>query len=843
MRYRDFKLTEDELFELKMSPGRLEKMAGNIEAQVGMEFELIIPNYYDNEDSDYNDSEPDRDADESIDTGPNWRQDFTRFFRGGDNPNGRDQINYVIEALDEEYWSWLSEKWEDAVNDDPDIYSEIYQIMKDDYLTQGDDESDEEFEERAQAIANNGEREWDEAKEYVREQWESEADRFDEFLEDMDYNTYWDIYDAYSGRLDWPYWIYPENESNGVDVDVIASDFGDAIGKPVIASSSYHGATRRPGHYVVEPDGSLSGDDGESGLEFVSPPQPVSEMLSDIDKIVKWAERIGAYTNESTGLHMNVSVPNQQNLDYVKLAMFLGDDYILERFGRDGNTYCKSALKKIKMAAKQDPSRVEEMMRQFQGGLNQLASKIIHTGSTDKYTSINNRKDWIEFRGPGGNWLDGPADIKRVKDTLLRAVVALDIATKPDEYKQEYYKKLYKTLSQGSEDDSIQYFARYAAGELPATALKSFVRQIQQQRKLKKEPNAPLDMPFVWKVTGSQESGYQSRGTEVIATSAEQAKARAVEKWSLNIGQQSIEEFTAGWRAVPIRPASDSEIGTDNDQRGLVAAGPRRTYWVYVEGDYERGLSVQATSEYAARQIASMDRPGIFASVPFADIKVEIMQPTSSRDQEFSGIWEVVSRATDAVVYRFSAEEAHMTDPRSVGEAERVASSWRQRNNFDDAVYVRPMMRSAQSVAGSTQDLTRQRGAETVQRAYPHTPDGNWEVYSVASNNTIYRFTAQDDDNAEHVFSMWNDYVRNPSIPANGFRLRPVEQQRPAQGTGSLPPGNVRWLILDRNDQEVYSFVNRANQGDANQYARQWMTTTAPREVRDRGPFTIVPAR
>ena len=64
-----------------------------------------------------------------------------------------------------------------------------------------------------------------------------------------------------------------------------------------------------------------------------------------------------------------------------------------------------------------------------------------------------------------------------------------------------------------------------------------------------------------------------------------------------------------------------------------------------------------------------------------------------------------------------------------------------------------------------------------------------------------------------------------------------------ARGSESLPPGNQRWLVLDRDDNEVYSFINTTAQSDANQYARDWMINRAPREVRDNGPFTIVPAR
>ena len=113
------------------------------------------------------------------------------------------------------------------------------------------------------------------------------------------------------------------------------------------------GARRAPGHYVVEPDGSLDPDDGDdTGLEFVSPPLPLSELLSDLDKVKKWADKHGCYTNDSTGLHINVSVPNfsLQSLDYVKLALLLGDKYILDQYGRSTNTYCKSALDKVKAA-------------------------------------------------------------------------------------------------------------------------------------------------------------------------------------------------------------------------------------------------------------------------------------------------------------------------------------------------------------------------------------------------------------------------------------------------------------------------------------------------------------
>jgi hypothetical protein len=500
-------------------------------------------------------------------------------------------------------------------------------------------------------------------------------------------------------------------------------------------------------------------------------------MLEDIDKVAKWASQAGAYTNSTTGLHMNVSVPDQQNLDYVKLAMFLGDEYILKQFGREGNSYCKSALNKIKQQAKQNPDRVDEMLRQFQGGLNQLASKLIHTGSTEKFVSINNRENWIEFRSPGGDWLGD--DLGPVKNTLLRAVVALDVATKPQEYKQEYYKKLYKTLSQGSEDTSIEYFARYAAGELPKAALKSFIRQIQTKRQVSKEKPDSGKL-YWWRVSKEGRGAANTAVIEVVADSENSAKIKAAREWGIPTLASTINVMSAD----PIRP-------------------------------YE-----------------------------------ETPQQTPSRDQEFTGTWEVVTRLGNEVVYTFSGIG------NEVAVAQRRAENWAEATGFDDPIYVRPVMRP-RMVAGSTQDRTSQRG-----QMPRHEPDdGNWEIYSLSTNNSVYRFVANTEEEAVRAFNIWQDTIRNPNVSRQGFNLRAVQPGEPsqttynpqqpvpgsteylnrelaAQGTASLPEGNVRWRILDFDDNEVHSFVHRTVQREANAYALQWLRQNG---MLGRGEFRVVP--
>jgi hypothetical protein len=745
-----------------------------------------------NEEQEY-ESEPDYEMDESFPTGPGWSRDVISFFRGGDMGSSTGTIQRTIDNLNENFWGWMDDQFSDYMNsvavNERALEIATNNVSEDDY------ESTEEYEAALREYIDENE---DAIREQLLDEFNDNADdKFVEYLDDEGINSMADFANEYG--LEWPYWTQSDYDSGGgASIDAVADDFSQAIDRPVNAASSYHGARREAGHYVVEPDGSLQGDDGESGLEFVSPVLTVSEMLEDIDKVAKWASRVGAYTNDSTGLHMNVSVPDQANLDYVKLAMFLGDNYILEQFGRAGNTYCKSALNKIKQQAKQNPDRVEEMMRQFQNGLNQLASKMIHTGSTEKFVSINNRNGWIEFRSPGGDWLG--SDLGPVKNTLLRAVVALDVATKPEEYKQEYYKKLVKTLQNPVEfagargerqqrvdkgtDDAISVFAKYAAGELPTSALKSFIRQIQTQREVKKQ--APgSGKQYWWRVS---RPGY-SGSIEVVATTREEA----IDKGTASDGYPS-------WRGQPD-----------------VRAEPSRPY-------------------------------------------EDIPQQTPSRDQEFTGTWEVVSRYSNNVIHTIRGIG------NSVADAERHAARWQEDYGFSDPIYVRPQMRPRQQqpVAGSTQDLQRQRLA--AQMPARDIQNGNWEVYSIANNNSVYRFVANTEEEAVRAFNIWQDAVRNPVIPRVGFNLRTAEPGQPtqtsynpqqpipgsteylnrelaAQGTGSLPPGNARWLVLDRDDNEVYSFVNTTAQSDANQYARDWMINRAPREVRDRGPFTIVPAR
>jgi len=79
MRYTEF-LNEAELFELKMSPNRLDSMVKNIPgALVGLEFELIVPGIKER-DTDIGDNENGGDPDMSEDRRPTDIDDIVSFF-------------------------------------------------------------------------------------------------------------------------------------------------------------------------------------------------------------------------------------------------------------------------------------------------------------------------------------------------------------------------------------------------------------------------------------------------------------------------------------------------------------------------------------------------------------------------------------------------------------------------------------------------------------------------------------------------------------------------------------------------------------------------------------------
>lgn len=483
---------QQDLFEVEMSPSSLKKLAAAIpDVKVGMEFEMVVPDAK-GEDFDDIEYEPDYGRDERADD----IEDIVRFFGEEDDymgqANGPRSLALLEEELREKFYEYMSEQVDEAWNTDegrkyfanwvkenvdPEEIAEYCEVKPDLFGDRVPDQHDYD-----KFIFDHWEDQssfWDEAYSQFRDEKLDEGDYSErDFLHDLGIRDMSDVANAVRVDITWPFYEAPYGSGDGEDIDSIGDDFSNAIGKRVYTSSSYHGARRSNDAYSLEPDSSIDASSGEAGLEFISPPMSVDEMLEDLKKVKEWADERGAYTNRSTGLHINVSVPNYSldNLDYVKLAILLGDKYVLDQFGRLSNTYAKSSLDIIKDRAK-DNEDVDRLLKQLKTNVEGIASKILHSGRTDKYTSINTKNNYVEFRSAGGDWLD--RNFNKIEDTLLRFVVALDAACDPEKYKKEYYKGLYKVLKPKDEKSEMSLFSKYLSGQI---TLSQYANNLEKKR-------------------------------------------------------------------------------------------------------------------------------------------------------------------------------------------------------------------------------------------------------------------------------------------------------------------------------------------------------------------------
>lgn len=417
--------------EVKTTLNTLRAITAGSSARVGIEFELVINNA-DGDFSVY--PEPDYEEDQYVESS-NWESmcdDITNFFQG--EYNTRSEIKSVLDNAREPFDKWVLQQWLDLVKDEFDDWKKKHYP--------DDDDVDED------TFYN---------EEY--DDWYDEGKLLKQYLEEngLDQMSGWQ-------SLEWPYYADPEIP---VDVDHVAASFRRATGM----RASLQGGLNE---YKIESDSSIKPTNSDdAGLEFISPPLSINQMIEQLHKVKAWALEGNAYTNKSCGLHINISVPgyNMTDLDYIKLALFSGDNYILDTFGRTANDYTSPAMELIKRRINNSTANVPLALDMLAVNLLKKASQTIHNGYVNKYTSINPKEDYVEFRAAGGDWLS--MDLDKVIETMLRYVVALQIALDPNAYKREYAAKLYKVLSPNKQDDAVALFSMWKADNIDSADLKS----------------------------------------------------------------------------------------------------------------------------------------------------------------------------------------------------------------------------------------------------------------------------------------------------------------------------------------------------------------------------------
>ena len=812
MRFKHL-LSEQQLDEIRMSPSALKKFAASDEAEgirAGFEAELVFTGLGTDDDQEW---EPDYDADEraySI-------QQVIEFFENdewGYGMNDRERRR-LENDLDETYMNWYDERMtEDFQNDAEDL---IREKLLDEtpmaerlhaYLTDGDgndglDLTDEQADriialgEKAPRFTKSADQEEyieanpdyriyldaadavdalldEEVEESIRsrdEYYDSALDDFrdsyspdsDSFFSDVGLRWMSDI--ANNFDLTWPVMTVTGSGEGSFDfsnAQNLAADLEEVLGVKTRVSGGYHSAERDEETWIFEPDSSLDSDDSENmPVEIVSPPMHLAECLTKMAQFFEWAESNGAYANSSTGFHMGVSLPyTGGSVDYLKLALFLGDEYVLREFDRTANRFCEAAIKKIRQRVSgKDVSGAMELMRY---NLLELAQKSleINNHGFGKYTSINPQggvdstrpekerpAKYIEFRSAGGvNYFE---DIEKLQNTLMRYARAMSIAANPSAERREYYTKLYKLLTPAREaTGGVELFAEFATGKISKEELK---RRWAESALAKDAPE--LTQPGDWVVI-DRNTGKKVVGQEYNNFVKSEVEHRAKQKISpgssetdFDLNYEVVPMFTGRWEIYAFDPDFDDEEQTleivDADSRGQAVD--------------------QVFDKYNAERIPFKVRPyyGDYAKnkppepklTPRAQLAKRIKQPPRQLDYNY----EIVNLADYRlpVVDKFYAEE-----PRT---AQAIFTRWLEIKNLpaDSENYgYRPI--EIKATAGEPQPASNV--AQTSGPRNSQLERNDWELY-------------QHDDPSRVVHRMSN---------ATSLEVREFIDQQEREG---MPPG------------------------------------------------------
>ena len=759
----------EQLDEVRMAPSNLMQWATSPEAKgvrAGFEAELIFRDTQRDDDEDY-EMEPDYDADERCSS----IQQVINFFGGGDYGMSSRALDRLQEQLDEAYYEWYDEEMikdfkseaDDLIRkvlvdeDDWDLDNEIQKqlIMQD----ISDDEMNAIIQagERAPKFTSSKEQVLyaeanplydryldaqkeaeglldDLVKDEVSKQgaiWDAALDDFRDnyqidddsgFFDDTGLRWMSDIANNYDAE--WPYMTGGNSGTGSRSWETISQLLYDVVEMPIKVSSGYHNATRKEGQWIIEPDSSLEPDDSDDmGLEIVSPPMPLLMALEKLQAVTDWANNPktgNAYTNSSTGLHMGVSVPFKGgDVDYLKLILFLGDEYVLQKFGREANTYCKSAMSKFKENIKGGRADPAGALKLMQHGLLELAHKEIQKGVGDgKYTSAHIQNGYIEFRSPGGDWLaEESADPEVLQNTMLRFARAMSLAANPSEERREYAKKLYKLVAPEG-DSEFALFSQFAAGELSAEQLKKrwAEKTIGTEKKMNQRWRLYQKVDGVWEpVPGAEWNGYPESEVKNKVWAKYGREALDTGEYQLvNMGEQD-------WEVYDVNTGKTLEI---------------------VKGKSKGEVADQVYDKYVDQGIGFQVRPYVDPATltPRAKLAKRIAEPKEKGD------WDVIYKPTGRVIDNILRVDRE--------QAEKLLKQVAVLHDFENAdnLEIRP------------QDLTK---------AADNTEPGDWEFYRTETGNVIDRVSNASKMQANAVRA---DIVRRYGHPDTSVGMRRVDQ-------------------------------------------------------------------
>jgi len=257
-----------------------------------------------------------------------------------------------------------------------------------------------------------------------------------------------DAIEDFKNELDTAYYKPELMSQKELMIDLLAEKVNNISAYNVKTQDSYHAKEKDTSVWTIEPDGSIK----PQGAEIVSPVfRNLDEALLELEGIFSITDQT-IYTNSSTGLHVNIGTFDFNEIDVLKLLLFLGEKHVMNVFGRNKNQYTQPLIKELLDHVINNP-RFEMGGPTFEKKIKALNDFLL---SRTKNFSFNVEKlikhGYLEFRIIGGDYTDRLDD---VKNTINRYIHVVNIASDPTAYKNQYAKKLQKLLSHVDYDDDF----------------------------------------------------------------------------------------------------------------------------------------------------------------------------------------------------------------------------------------------------------------------------------------------------------------------------------------------------------------------------------------------------
>lgn len=169
--------------------------------------------------------------------------------------------------------------------------------------------------------------------------------------------------------------------------------------------------------------------------ELITPAWPAREAIENLQKLFKLLDDIGATTDKTTGLHVNIGWKNANTISDIsplKVLVYSNEEKWLKHFDRESNRWCRAYRYPVANRASgfvydhRFVARIENVM----DTLNNTKNRFINFDKAEY--------GYIEFRGIGG------VNYHKKRKTVLRAIddfiYALNIARYEDQ--DDYKRKL-----------------------------------------------------------------------------------------------------------------------------------------------------------------------------------------------------------------------------------------------------------------------------------------------------------------------------------------------------------------------------------------------------------------